>query len=396
MKRFKILAITTLVLAMILPIYAADKSLPTKPMPAEDIATIDAGIREILESNPEIPAMYIGVWDPRRGAYQQAYGLADVTSKRPATINDHFRIGSITKSFMATIMLLLIDEGLVTLDNTVAEVTPALAKQFPAYAQITIEQLLGMTSGIPDYMNVPDAAVASLVEKPGTQWTPEQLIRFGVSGEIKPAGTAGYSTTNYIVLQQIAESLTGQTIQALIKNKITIPLGMTNTALPYNTDTTLPEPVSHGYLGTSCIAELARDGATPPPVGTDTTEWSASYGQGGGGMHSTIADLGIWAASMSGNALLPDGLAKARLNWHDISAPPFMYGLGIIQFMSQVGHEGEAIGWEGWAGHDPATGLTAVVFTNTCSVLIQVIEGLGVIDPAFAPVAAAFTGKHAD
>ena len=393
MQRLIPFVITVLALILTLPVIASSGQLPSKTMSDKDKSVIDAGINSILKDNPEIPAIYIGVWDPQRGAYQQAYGLADVANKRPASIEDHFRIGSVTKSFMATIMLLLVDEGIASLTDTVAETVPDLAEQFPSLAAITIEQLLGMTSGIPDYMNVRDAAVAALVETPATEWTPEQLIRFGVDGEIQPAGTGGYSTTNYIILQEIAEKLTGESIQELIRKKITEPLGMNNTALPYNKDTMLPEPFSHGYLSTACTAELEKYGAKPIPAGTDTTDWNASYGQGGGGMHSTIADLGIWAASMGGNALLSDELAKTRLQWKDINAAPFMYGLGIIKFMSQIGHEGEAIGWEGWTGHDPDTGLTAVVFTNSCADLIQVIEGLSVVDPAFAPIAKAFSGK---
>ena len=127
----------------------------------------------------------------------------------------------------------------------------------------------------------------------------------------------------------------------------------------------------------------------PVPVGTDTTDWSASYGQSGGGMHSTIADLGIWAASMSGSAQLTDELAAERLAFHDAALGPMQYGLGLIQFGNQVGHEGEALGWEGWAGQDPQTGLVAVVFTNTCADTPVVFKALGVIDPGFAPTAEA-------
>ena len=122
--------------------------------------------------SPRSPAIHVGVWDPERGVYQQAYGLADVANERAAGIDDHFRIGSISGTFMATVMPRLIDEGLVALDDTVAA-------------------------------------------------------------------------------------------------------------------------------------------ADPDPVGTDTTDWNASCGQIGGGVHSTVADMGIWVASMRGNALLSDELTEA-------------------------------------------------------------------------------------
>ena len=284
MRRSLPLASAALVLALAAPVGAADVQLPTEPMSAEDTAAIDAGIASIMEAHPEVPAIYIGVWDPERGVYQQAYGLADVAGKRPAALDDHFRIGSVSKTFMATVILQLIDEGKLALDDTVAAVDPDLAERHPNLAGITIEQLLGMTSGIPDYMNVPDAAVASLVEAPETTvWTSDQLIGFGADGAVQPPGTGGYSTTNYIALQVIAETLTGKSIQDLIRERVTEPLGMTGTALPPNEDTTLPEPLARGYMSPACVEELVKDGAKEVPADTDTTDWNASYGQSGGG-----------------------------------------------------------------------------------------------------------------
>jgi len=385
MRRPILTATVSLALAIAFgaPAAAADVQLPTEPMSAEDAAVLDAGIAAVMEQNPEVPAIYVGIWDPERGVYQQAYGLADVAAGRAASIDDHFRIGSISKTFLATVMLQLVDEGLLTLGDTVVEVDPGLAERFPALADITVKQLLGMTSGIPDYMNVPDAVVAATAEAPDTVWSADDLIAAGVAGDVQPSGTPGYSTTGIIALQVMAETLTGQTIADLIAERVTDPLGMTETALPPNEDTTLPVPVSHGYTSTACNEELVDDGAEPLPVGTDLTDWNASYGQSGGGMHSTVADLGIWAASMSGNALLSDEMAEARLQFHDFGSFGALYGLGIMQLLDEVGHEGEAIGWEGWAGRNPESGVSAVVFTNTCADTGALFSALGVIDPEF-------------
>ena len=378
---------TLLTLALVAPVAAADVQLPSEPMSAEDTAAIDAGIAAVMERHPEVPAFYVGLWSPERGSYQQAYGLADVTAGRAAAIDDHFRIGSVSKTFGAAIILQLVDEGLLALDDTVADADPELAAQFPDVADISIRDLLGMTSGIPDYMNVPDAAVAALAQAPDTQWDPLELIGYGVDRGLAPAGTPGYSTTGYVILQEIAETLTGQPIQVLVADRLTEPLGMPDTALPYNEDTTLPEPLARGYLSAACNEELVGDGAEPLPVGTDLTDWNASYGQIGGSMHSDLDDLGIWAASMSGSALLSDGLAAERLEQHDAGLGLFTYGLGIMQAGTQFGHEGEAIGWEGWAGHDPESGETTVVFTNTCADSGALFSALAVLDPGFQTVA---------
>ena len=387
MRRLILPVALVLALSVAAPVAAAEVTLPSEPMAAEDAAAIDAGIAAVMDKHPEVPAFYVGLWSPERGSYQQAYGLADVAAGRPAGLDDHFRIGSISKTFGATIILQLVDEGLLALDDTVADADPELAAQFPEVADISIRDLLGMTSGIPDYMNVPDAAVAALTQAPDTQWEPLELIGYGVDRGLAPVGTPGYSTTGYVILQEIAETLTGQTIQELVTERLTEPLGLTGTALPYNEDTTLPEPVSRGYMSPACNEELERDGAEPVADGLDLTDWNASYGQIGGSMHSTLTDLGTWAASMSGNALLSDELAAERLELHDADLGLGTYGLGIMQVAGQLGHEGEAIGWEGWAGHDPETGETFVVFTNTCADTGALFSALAVLDPAIQPLA---------
>jgi D-alanyl-D-alanine carboxypeptidase len=390
MRRMILPAAVVLALSLSAPMAAADVQLPTEPMSAEDAAAIDAGIAAVMQQHPEIPAFYVGLWSPERGVYQQAYGLADVANERAASIEDHFRIGSISKTFGAAVILQLVDEGLLALDDTVADADPELAATFPEIATIPIRDLLGMTSGIADYMNVPDSAVAALTQAPDTQWDPEQLIRFGIDAGMQPVGTPGYSTTGYVILQEIAESLTGKPIQELVAERLTEPLGMTGTALPYNEDTTLPEPVARGYMSPACNAELERDGAEPVPDGLDLTDWNASYGQIGGSMHSDLDDLGTWAASMSGSSLLSDELAAERLELHDAGLQVFDYGLGIMRAGTQLGHEGEAIGWEGWAGHDPETGETVVVFTTTCSDSPALFSALAVLDPGMQQLADIF------
>jgi D-alanyl-D-alanine carboxypeptidase len=379
-----------LALALAAPVAAADVQLPSEPMSAEDSAAIDAGIAAVMEQHPEIPAFYVGLWSPERGSYQQAYGLADVATGRAASLDDHFRIGSVSKTFGAAIILQLVDEGLLSLDDTVADADPDLAASFPEVADVPIRDLLGMTSGIPDYMNVKHAAVAALTQAPDTQWDPMDLIRFGIDAGLQPLGTPGYSTTNYVILQVIAESLTGKPIQELVTERLTEPLGMADTALPYNEDTTLPEPFARGYMSPACNKELVRDGAEPVADGLDLTDWNASYGQIGGGMHSTLADMGTWAASMSGSSTLSDELATERLELHDAGLQVFDYGLGIMRAGTQLGHEGEAIGWEGWAGHDPESGETFVVFTTTCSDSGALFSALAVLDPGMQELADIF------
>lgn len=168
------------------------------------------------------------------------------------------------------------------------------------------------------------------------------------------------------MLQEVVEEVTGKPLQALIADQIAGPLGTTQFLLPANEDTALPDPSSHGYLNKMCAAEVKADGGKAK-VGTDTSDWNASYGQGGGGMQATITDLGRWGAAGLGNALLPDDLAAQRLKTQALPEG-LAYGLGIMDYGDGfVGHSGEALGWQAQVVNNPETGVTIAMATNACS-----------------------------
>lgn len=340
-------------------------SLPDAPMSDEDAAAIDE-IGEVFFvdlADSGATALYVGVWDPEIGAYTAAYG--DAASGGPAaTVNDSFRIGSITKTATATVILELVDEGALSLDDTVADVLPDLASEYPDIADITVQQLLSMTSGIADYINLPDTVAAVVVEDPSTVWEAEELIAIGVNGGVTGAGTPGYSTTNYIILQLMAEQLTGMPLADAIAERVAEPLGMEHFFLPPNEDTTLPEPSSAGYIAGFCLTDFEEVGA-PLDGPTESTDWNVSYGQGGGGITATIGDLGVWAGTAMGTSMLSDDLAAARQDYAPI-AESLEYGLGLIENGSWVGHTGEVFGWDTAAFHNPDTGVTVAFAANGC------------------------------
>lgn len=255
----------------------------------------------------------------------------------------------------------LVADGKLALSDTIADRLPDLAAKYPQVADITVKQLLTMTSGIADYANVPtNGIVPQAVADPNRVFTADELIANGIEGGVKP-GTTGYSTTNYIILGEIAEAVTGTPIEQLIAEKVARPLGLEKTVLPEPASKAAPQPQSRGYIIDA--AELEGDGATVP-VGTDVTDWN-SWGQAGGGMWSTLEELGTFAASGSGNTLLPKKLAKARLKTQTVQSG-LDYGMGIIRWGSWVGHQGEALGYETWAMHNTETGATYVGVVNGC------------------------------
>ena len=338
-------------------------------MSAEDQAAVEAAISagsaRVADYGLTPPALYVGIWDPATGSYLTAQGEAQ--PGRAATLDDHYRVGSTTQTFTAAVILQLVDEGELSLDDTIGTLLPDLAAEHPELTDLTVESLLRMQSGIQDYLNVPDSVVADIVVDPSRVWTPDELIDAALQRDVEPEGTPGYSTTNFIILQLIAESIAGTPLPELIQTRLLEPLGMSESSLPID-DPSLPEPYATGSLNGGCVAELLEDGATGVDLETDPTDWTISYAQGGGGMTSTLSDLGLWADSNSGNTFLSPDLQTPRLEADTPIGGPAIYGMGIFQLGDNwYGHAGEAIGWQSLVLHDPETGVSVAFASNVCN-----------------------------
>jgi D-alanyl-D-alanine carboxypeptidase len=338
-------------------------------MSAADAQAIDDAAAAALAAAPDLPGMWIGVWDPEKGVHIGAYGDA-VAGQTAATPEDHSRIGSVTKTFTATAVLEQVAGGELALDETIEEVLPDLAETYPDLAPITVEQLLAMRSGIPDYANT-GAVTGPVVEDPTKVWTVDEIIATTLEEEpLQPPGTPGYSTTNYLILGEMLEAVTGEPVEQVI-NGVAEEAGLSDTALQEPEETQMPDPSSHGYLNDPGVQSLAEAGITAEP-GQDVTDWTVSWGQAGGGMYSTVADMGTWAATGLGNTLLPADLGDQRLQTQPI--PEGDYGLGIFDWGNGwIGHTGQLIGWESLVAYNTDTGAVFVGMVNETGSLTAAI-----------------------
>jgi D-alanyl-D-alanine carboxypeptidase len=332
------------------------------PMSAEDAATVDALAQASLAATMgQLPGMWIGVWDPAKGYYVQGYGQA-VVDGAPATVADHSRIGSVTKTFTAAAILEQVEAGKLELADTIKDALPDMAEEYPDLAAITVEQLISMRSGIPDYANT-GLITAQVVEDPYKVWTVDEIIAEVMNaGGLQPPGTGGYSTTNFLILGEMLEEVTGKAVEDVLTD-LAKRAGLSESALQEPAETKMPDPASHGYLNEPGVKSLARAGVTATAVG-DVSDWTVSWGQAGGGMYSTINDLQLWAASGLGNTLLPKSLGDQRI----ASAQPIPegdYGLGIFDWGNGwMGHTGQLIGWEAICAYNKDTGAVFVAIDN--------------------------------
>jgi D-alanyl-D-alanine carboxypeptidase len=241
----------------------------------------------------------------RHGTWLGASGFAVFKPKMRMRPNLRFRVGSVTKTFTAAIVLQLVGEGKLRLNDSVERWLPGLV---PNGGGITVQELLNHTSGIPDY-NDPTGLLA-----------PRQVIAAPLAQPpLFPPGTSwSYSNTNYILLGLIAEAASGSTFASQVRSRILRPLKLTHTSFERSpTDTAMPAPYAHGYT---------RETRTAPAVDVTSSKghWAA------GAIVSTVSDLGrFYRAVLGGRLLRPDLLKKMRTTVAASATGPDRYGLGI-------------------------------------------------------------------
>jgi D-alanyl-D-alanine carboxypeptidase len=309
-------------------------------------------VRNDMTDN-RLPGVGVGVWQPGRGSWVRAFGTGNRTTGRPARITDHVRIASITKTFTATAILQLVDQGRLSLDDHLSTYVPGVDNG----DQITIRQMLNMTSGIYDFTD--DAALGKrFYAKPTLRFGPAQV--FAILRRHKPAFAPGtkavYCDSNYYLLGLILEKVTGRPAPRIISDQILKPLGLTHTSFP--TRPPLPKPFAHGYFGGLDL--------TDPLV--DKTAINPNFGFTAGAMQSTLRDLHKWARVLATGTLLSPGLQAERLQTVPFPNPgspvDISYGLGIFKVDNLLGHNGAAVGYSTAMFYLPSKRATIVVWGN--------------------------------
>jgi D-alanyl-D-alanine carboxypeptidase len=231
-------------------------------------------------------------------------GLADLDANTVANGAEHFRIGSVTKLFTATAVLQLSQQGKLSLSDTVQQHLPGVLP--PELPPITIQQLLEHTSGFSDY----EAALgfddsANVIRDRARSWTTQELIAFALEQPLafSPGESWLYSSTNYILLGEVIEAVTGEPYARAIETGILAPLQLEDTSFPGD-NMTIPEPYLRGYTPNI-------EGENPALA--DISEWNASVAGAAGEMISTTADLDRYIEGLMKGDLLARESLQAML-----------------------------------------------------------------------------------
>ncbi|MFF9764683.1 MULTISPECIES: serine hydrolase domain-containing protein [Streptomyces] len=247
-------------------------------------------------------------------------GTGTFNSDRPIQPDEHFRIGSQTKTFTAAVVLQLVDEGKVSLDAAIADHLPGVVTG-NGYdgTRITVRQLLQHTSGLAAYNPYPITETPT--SNPDGTYDLAESVRKGLSyAPVSAPGTGfTYSNTNYLVLGMLVEKVTGQPVHEAVTRRVIEPLGLSRTVFPAPGDRALPAPAVNGYHG-------ARAGIFyfwRPALTYDPSLYSSAAA-----MISTLEDLTtFYRALLAGRVVSAAGLAEMQKVRE--AGPGVSFGLGI-------------------------------------------------------------------
>jgi len=332
--------------------------------------SIQAALQDVADAYVEagVVGLVLAARTPQCPPIEVASGVAELASEAPLTVDHRLRIGSVTKTVTAALLLRLQEDGLVDLD---APISDYVDTPVPNADEISVRQLLNHTSGIANYLNSPgffDIADGARV------WEPAELVQLGVDlGPVFDPGQGWeYSNTNYIIAGLIAEAVTGQTFGQAVHATILDPAGLDETY--FDGEETVEGELAHGYI-----------------PGEDLT-WShhPSAAWAAGAMVMTVGDLAAWTDALLRGPLLADASKEQLLEVVATGNPetPY-YGLGVempaLDLGAVVGHGGLFPGYTSAMGLRIESDDVVVAISNTFGYFYQwdaVKHGLLALDEA--------------
>lgn len=273
-------------------------------------------------------------------------GYSDLEKKIPLKATEKFEIGSITKQFTAAAVAKLAEENKLSLSDKISKYFP----EFKPGKDVTVEQLLTMTSGIPDYLNDCIGELEANERKADSKYSKEEFLKWlnGIKElNFKPGTLYAYSNTNYYMLGLIIEKITGRAYEDYMIKEVLDPVFMSNTTLNMN-DTTCK-----GYLDIS---------------GSNGIKVDSSYFFSAGEIVSTVDDMSKWLSAYKNNKILSKDMTKKALSRNKAG---YGYGFGFFISDDYFYHTGNTELFYSFAAMTYKDDIKVIALSNVNDVSIQ-------------------------
>jgi len=309
-------------------------------------------ICDSLVANSPVPSIVIQIKAPDKNIdLLYATGMEDLEQQIEIRTNQTHRIGSITKTFVVTVLLQLIDEELLTLETKLDNYYP----QIPEAESITMEMLTDMTSGLKNYMEA-EEFYTILEGEMDHYFAPDSLINISIraGADFAPGADWHYSNTNTILIGRIIEMITGNTLKNELENRIFENLGMTETVF-LNEGTTIPGDSPQGYYA----------GEVDSLMYNMTEVLDISMAWAAGSIVSSMADMQKYLNALVDGDLLSSEMQQLRLSCQNqVTEKPIKYGLGMADYQKFFGHNGSFPGFTTSCYKSPDKDCSIIIFFN--------------------------------
>ena len=319
--------------------------------PDDGITTELTAIMDSVIANTHVPGLVAGVWAPDKNlSFVYTAGTADRDTITPMDEEMTFRIGSNTKTITITVFLQLVDEGILALDEYLANYLPL----FPRSDEVTLEMLTNMRSGIYNYSESEYFQEMAFTH-PTHFWMTDSLIAIAAAEPyyFDPGTDFHYSNSNTIIIGKIIEMVTGNSLESEIQNRIFDELGLINTEYLIG-GIALP-----GYHSKAYYMGL-YDLSVPELSEYIDVSWAAAAGSA----VSTLFELKTYARALTNGNFLSDSLQQHRINGHPLAGSDFTYGMGIFSYQDFYGHNGGMPGYTSLMMHSSVRNCTIIIWFN--------------------------------
>jgi D-alanyl-D-alanine carboxypeptidase len=320
----------------------------------------------------------IEVSRPHRESISASAGVADLDSERAIDSHDHFRGGSILKTFVATAVLQSVEEGKLGLDDSITQyLEPELTDHIAHARSITLRMLLSHRSGIAEW-ETPDID-QRIAQAPEHIWKLEEILALVAKNgpAFEPGAKYGYSNTNYELLGEIITRACGRDWRDVVRESVFERAGLRDTSLPVPGDLECIAPCAHGYVR---VDDRLEDFSAVDP--------SMAGAAGGHALITTAADLTKFLSKLQSGALFRERSTRETMfDFEEASEPETHtvgYGLGVAKFEANglvaYGHLGGTIGYQSFMLYVPEAKTYLSGFINQLGglgdVLVPALAGL--------------------
>ncbi len=326
-----------------------------------DLADLGDQLQAVLDAqraehgSPGITAAVVVNGDP---VWVGASGIS--SESEPMNPEMLFGLGSVSKTYIAALVLQLAEEGHLSVDDSLGQWLP---RQAETHGNITIHQLLNHTSGLYRYQQKPEY-LSSILAEPARIWTPQEIAEtFDGASECAPGACWGESAMDYVLLGMIIEQSTGSSVSQVLRERFLGPMQLDQTYL-YPDEPVATDRLAHFWWDLDGSGELIDALAQPadvPLASLSSSLWAS------GAIYATAEDLARWAHALFNAEVLSDTSLAQMLSQGPEIAPGLHYGYSVIS--EKIG-ESEVFWHSGGAGYAslyysvPESGVTVAVLCN--------------------------------